>query len=104
MIHSWFASLILTTLFVIKVHAGCTSTCTVPSLTTTTGSKAKAGPFCSGDLIFEDKFDTLDSSLWVPEVTMNGGGVRILKALKENQVTFLFSRIMNSKFTRKLIE
>lgn len=52
------------------------ATCTVKSLTTTTGSKAKVGPFCSGDLIFEEKFDTLDNTLWVPEVTMNGGGVR----------------------------
>ena len=44
------------------------------SETTAKGSKASAGPFCSGDLIFEENFNELDNSLWKHEITMGGGG------------------------------
>lgn len=36
--------------------------CTRNSITTTKGSKAKKGPFCPSELIFEDNFDNLDES------------------------------------------
>lgn len=46
--------------------------CTV---TTASGSRAPgAGSFCSGQLIFEDNFDSLDHGKWYHEVTMAGGG------------------------------
>lgn len=44
------------------------------SETTAKGTKAPAGPFCSGDLIFEENFNELDTSLWKHEITMGGGG------------------------------
>lgn len=48
------------------------SACTV---TTASGSRAPAaGSFCSGQLIFEDNFDTLDQVNWRHEVTLSGGG------------------------------
>jgi hypothetical protein len=31
------------------------------------------GPFCRGDLIFEDEFEFLDSSKWTHEITMSTG-------------------------------
>lgn len=34
-----------------------------------------AGPFCSGDLIFEDTFDTFDLRKWQHESTLAGGSV-----------------------------
>lgn len=43
------------------------------SPTTASGSKAPSG-FCSGQLIFEDNFDSLDQSKWQHEVTLGGGG------------------------------
>lgn len=44
-----------------------------PTLTTAGGNKAPES-FCSGDLIFEDNFDTFDKTNWVHEVTLGGGG------------------------------
>ena len=71
------ASFVLAAFCVFDANAACS----VPSLTTTSGSKAKVGPFCPGDLILEENFNTLDQSLWVHEVTMNGGGVSLIKFL-----------------------
>lgn len=51
---------------------GYTNACTV---TTASGTRAPgAGSFCSGQLIFEDNFDSLDHSKWWHESTMAGGG------------------------------
>ncbi|XP_065094019.1 beta-1,3-glucan-binding protein-like [Ochlerotatus camptorhynchus] len=44
------------------------------SPTTASGSQARAGPYCSGDLIFEDNFDYLDLEKWEHENTLAGGG------------------------------
>lgn len=47
-----------------------------PSVTTASGSHVThKGPFCSGDLIFEDTFDTFDMRRWQHENTLTGGGV-----------------------------
>lgn len=43
------------------------------SPTTVSGSK-RPGQICSGQLIFEDNFDSLDQSKWQHEVTLGGGG------------------------------
>ncbi|EDS42144.1 gram-negative bacteria binding protein [Culex quinquefasciatus] len=45
-----------------------------PSPTTASGSQARAGPYCSGDLIFEDNFNHLDFEKWEHENTLAGGG------------------------------
>lgn len=42
--------------------------CEKNSITTASGSKALKGPFCSGQLIFEDNFDKLDTDVWQHEV------------------------------------
>lgn len=39
------------------------------------GGGNTAGPFCSGDLIFEDTFDTFDLRKWQHESTLAGGSV-----------------------------
>lgn len=44
-----------------------------PSVTTVSGTHAPQS-FCSGDLIFEDNFDSLDQAKWRHENTMSGGG------------------------------
>lgn len=44
------------------------------SQTTVSGSAAPTGTICSGDLIFEDTFDTLDHKKWQHENTLGGGG------------------------------
>jgi hypothetical protein len=46
----------------------------VPSVTTAVGTKAPA-TICSGDLIFNEEFDTFDLSTWNHEKTASGGGV-----------------------------
>lgn len=45
-----------------------------PSITTASGSVAP-GEICSGSLIFEENFDTLNREVWRAEVTLGGGGV-----------------------------
>lgn len=48
------------------------------TLTTASGSHAihkPNGQFCSGDLIFEDTFDTFDLRKWQHENTLSGNGV-----------------------------
>ncbi|XP_055538346.1 beta-1,3-glucan-binding protein-like [Wyeomyia smithii] len=59
----------LVVLFVVTVTEACD-----PSPTTASGWKAPAGPYCSGQLIFEDNFDYLDRSVWEHENTVGGGG------------------------------
>lgn len=51
-----------------KFTLSCTST-----PTTVKGTHAPSN-FCSGDLIFEDNFDTFDLNKWQHAVTMAGGG------------------------------
>lgn len=45
------------------------------SPTTASGSAAPHGPFCPGDLIFEDNFDTFNHEVWHHENTLAGSGV-----------------------------
>lgn len=59
-------------LIVFAVLARLSSACT-PTVTTVSGTHAPA-TICSGDLIFEENFDTLNLSKWRHEVTMAGGG------------------------------
>lgn len=47
------------------------------SLTTASGSKAPSGRFCPRDLIFHEKFDQFDTSIWKRENNLGGGGVSI---------------------------
>ncbi|EDS39793.1 gram-negative bacteria binding protein [Culex quinquefasciatus] len=42
------------------------------SLTTASGSRAPSGPYCPGDLIFEDTFDSFDLDTWQHENTLAG--------------------------------
>jgi len=53
--------------------AAAAAQCT-PSATTAIGTKAPA-TICSGDLIFNEEFDTFDLSTWNHEKTAAGGGV-----------------------------
>uniref|UniRef100_A0A1S4GLP0 Uncharacterized protein n=1 Tax=Anopheles gambiae TaxID=7165 RepID=A0A1S4GLP0_ANOGA len=48
------------------------SKCQEKSLTTASGLKAPSGPFCPGDLIFEDTFDGFDLDTWQHENTLAG--------------------------------
>lgn len=48
-----------------------------PTLTTVIGTEAPQS-FCSGDLIFEDNFNTLDRVKWYHEQSMWGGGKKCL--------------------------
>lgn len=41
------------------------------------GSQLQGTTFCSGDLIFEDTFDTFDLRKWQHEITLSGGGVSL---------------------------
>lgn len=47
----------------------------VPSLTTVSGNAA-ATEICSGELVFEDNFDSLDLSKWSQDVNLVGGLLR----------------------------
>ena len=45
----------------------------LPSITTVSGTNAPSS-FCSGDVIFEDNFDSLELAKWKHEITLGGGG------------------------------
>lgn len=47
----------------------------VQSETTASGPYAPKGPYCSGDLIFEEEFNDFDLKLWHHEITLAGGHV-----------------------------
>lgn len=49
------------------------------SPTTASGKVAPNGPFCSGQLLFEENFDKLDFDVWQHENTLSGGGVSLIK-------------------------
>jgi hypothetical protein len=60
--------------------AAASSDC-VPSVTTAIGTKAPA-TICSGELIFDEEFDTFDLSTWGHEKTAAGGGVSFILSQK----------------------
>lgn len=49
----------------------------VPSRTTVSGTNSVPGTICSGRLIFEDIFETLDMKRWQHDVTLGGDRVFI---------------------------
>lgn len=54
------------------VHAHCTA-----SITTVSAGDVSLGQLCSGQLVLNEEFDRLDTSLWEHEITLGGGGVSI---------------------------
>lgn len=55
-----------------SIAGGCT-----PSITTASGFSAPQ-QICSGNLIFEENFDSLDKNKWKPQVSFWGGGVSVI--------------------------
>lgn len=49
-----------------------------PSATTASGSFAPQGTICSGQIIFQEEFDSLNFQKWEHENTLGGGGVSIV--------------------------
>lgn len=47
----------------------------VDTITTCSGTHAPLKKICSGDLIFEEHFNSLDMTKWEHEQTLSGGGV-----------------------------
>lgn len=62
------------------------------SSTVVSGTHAPS-EFCSGDIIFQEEFDSLDFKKWEHENTLGGGGVSI--AHKPN--IFKFPKILSEK-------
>lgn len=58
----------------------------VPSVTTVSGTAAPSSAICSGDLIFEDNFDSVDLSKWQKENTLGGGWVNIYVKLTKIKI------------------
>lgn len=48
-----------------------------PSITTASGWAAPK-TICSGQMIFEENFDTLNKTIFVPQVSLWGGGVSVI--------------------------
>lgn len=63
---------IIVVLFCLTANSAYAQVCT-PSVTTVSGTHAPSN-VCSGELIFEDNFDFLDTSRWKHEVSLAGGG------------------------------
>ncbi|XP_025829534.1 beta-1,3-glucan-binding protein-like [Agrilus planipennis] len=58
--------------FLLAIASTAYSQCN-PSITTVGGSKAPS-QVCSGQLVFQDEFDSFDFSTWEHEITLAGGG------------------------------
>jgi hypothetical protein len=71
----------------ISLTIGCSLSCN-PSVTTVSGTH-RPGSVCSGNLIFEENFNSLDQSKWRHEVTMAGGGNYEFQWLKCLNAQFL---------------
>ncbi|XP_055606662.1 beta-1,3-glucan-binding protein-like [Uranotaenia lowii] len=70
------------------------------SLTTASGSKALPGPYCSGDLIFEDNFNEFNLETWEHERTLGGGGNWEFQAYENNRAnSFCENGILNIRPT-----
>ncbi|KAK9891860.1 hypothetical protein WA026_017348 [Henosepilachna vigintioctopunctata] len=70
----------------------------IPSLTTASGTSAPRGDICSGDLIFEDNFHTLDLNKWQHEQTLGGGGNWEFQWYTNNRtISFVEDGILNIK-------
>lgn len=78
-----------------------------PTITTVEGPIAPNGPLCSGQLIFDEQFDELDTNVWKHENRMSAVWVLIFEnkyILIFNYKTFFFVRTVNSSGTRKAFE
>lgn len=62
--------LLLLTTIIASVYSQC-----IPSVTTVSGTHAPGGVICSGQLLFEDDFNSFDLNKWSHEITIGGGGV-----------------------------
>lgn len=51
--------------------------CDAISVTTASGTHAPIGSYCSGQLLFEDTFDTFEFPKWQHEITLTGSAVSI---------------------------
>lgn len=71
---------------------GCT-----PSPTTASGTRAPGGQICSGQLIFEDNFDTLDQGKWRHENSLSGGGNWVIYL----ESYLIFIRKLNLSFVKE---
>lgn len=69
--------LILLVTVVACSHAASVEKCTA-SVTTASGSHAPTS-FCSGDIIFQEEFDSLNFKKWQHENTLGGGGVSFVQ-------------------------
>lgn len=75
----------------------------VPSITTASGSSAPQ-KICSGQLIFEENFDSLNKEIWKPLSTFSDGGVSqtlntTINFFYKCYVPQFFNRIKNSNGT-----
>lgn len=66
--------LLVASLLVFALISSAAAQCAQPSITSASGEYAPSGQICSGQVIFEDNFDTLDLALWRHENTLSGGG------------------------------
>lgn len=55
-----------------EIQALCT-----PSITKVSAGDVPLGQLCSGQLVLNEEFDSLDTGLWEHEKTLGGGGVSI---------------------------
>lgn len=55
-----------------EIEALCT-----PSITKVSAGDVSLGQLCSGQLVLNEEFDSLDTGLWQHEITLGGGGVSI---------------------------
>lgn len=58
------------------VEAHCT-----PSITRVSAGDVPLGQLCSGQIVLNEEFNALDTSLWEHEITLGGGGVSIKKSI-----------------------
>lgn len=59
------------TLAALACFSSLSDACTPNSPTTSSGSASRPGPYCPGELIFADEFNTLNRNVWQHAITMS---------------------------------
>lgn len=65
-------------LLVLNFDGGVEAVCT-PSITKVSAGDVSLGQLCSGQLVLDEEFNSLDTNLWQHEITLGGGGVSMIR-------------------------
>lgn len=74
---------LLSTVVLIALHLdGAFGASCTPSITRVSAGDVPLGQLCSGQIVLNEEFNSLDTSLWEHEITLGGGGVSLQESIR----------------------